>query len=598
MMTTTKRDLLAIVMGGLAIALACSIASAQQPVSPAVEPTLELTAPPSSAPPVRPQRLESGRLGPPSRISDLQTLSAVQEDGVAEGAGPLDAPPVAPQPLGIPQAPGSEADSPADAVPDAAAAQDAPAADDAAAAPQALSTSDLTSGLGTSVGVTAGAFSAAPNMIGDLFGGGLSTTGIGQPVTTQLFTRGFVISPATLPDRSDALLAFEADGGTPDDFFSSGTGTDASGDGLADTFSITEPLPPNEVPTSPGPGFTFSGGTAVFAPDGESRTAQDGAFTSGDLWFASYTFLPPSGHSGGAGDGTGVIIAGPDVATRRVKLSENFSPAPRDRCFFSYNFFNDAIGGLGDINRFVFGAERIVGSEDISVEARLPMAATYASDQTIGGRANRSFELGNITLVSKFALLRTSRLLWASGLGVTLPLADDSRLKQNGADILRIENEGVHVLPYSGVLYRISRDTSIQTFMQFDFDTNGNPVLGSFAGGPLPHLGRINDSTLMFLDAQIAHTIHRGGRRDLIQAMVSSLELHYTTTLQDADVVAGNGFFVTDLSRRFDVLNLTTGMHVQLGRSLVLTPAIGVPLRDGLDEQFDYEAVFQVNYLN
>lgn len=580
------------------MALPASIVSAQHPVSPAVEPTLELTAPPAFVPPVRPQQIESGRLGAP-QTPDVRALPRAGGGGEDAAVEPLDAPPAIPQP------PGSDAALPPDD--GAAAAQDTPAPDtaaqDAAAAPQVPPASDLTSGLGTSLGVTAGSFSAAPNMIGDLFGGGLATTGVGQSVTTRLFTRGFVISPSSLPDQSDAILAFEANGGTPDDFFSSGSGTDASGDGVADTFSITEPLPPNEVPTSPGPGFTFSGGSAVYAPDGTSQTAQDGSFSSGDLWFATYTFAPSPGQGGGSGGGgtggtAGVIVAGPDVATRRVKLSENFSPAPRDRCFFNYSFFNDTFGGLGDISRFVFGTERLIGSEDISIEARVPMAATYASDQTIGGRINRSFELGNVTLVSKFALLRTNRLLWSTGLGVTLPLADDSRLKQNGADVLRIENESVHLLPYSGLLYRLSRDTAVQLFTQFDFDTNGNPVLGSFAGGPLPQLGRINDSTLMFLDAQVAHTLHRGGRRDTVQALVASLELHYTTTLQDADAVAGNGFFVTDLSRRFDVLNLTTGLHFQLGKSLILTPALGVPLRDGLDEQFDYEAVFQVNYLN
>jgi len=67
-------------------------------------------------------------------------------------------------------------------------------------------------------------------------------------------TRGTIISG--LPGSPDAVLAYERNGGFPNDFTSvPGTGRDVSGDGFADTFNMNEPLPPNEVPTSPGPGY-------------------------------------------------------------------------------------------------------------------------------------------------------------------------------------------------------------------------------------------------------------------------------------------------------------------------------------------------------
>jgi len=54
---------------------------------------------------------------------------------------------------------------------------------------------------------------------------------------------------------------------------------------------------------------------------------------------------------------------------------------------------------------------------------------------------------------------------------------------------------------------------------------------------------------------------------------------------------------VTNLKKNFNVLNATMGAHLLVGKNVVITPGMSVPLRDGLDEQFDYEALLQVNYL-
>jgi hypothetical protein len=45
------------------------------------------------------------------------------------------------------------------------------------------------------------------------------------------------------------------------------------------------------------------------------------------------------------------------------------------------------------------------------------------------------------------------------------------------------------------------------------------------------------------------------------------------------------------------VVNATAGLHLVLRNNLIVTPAMSVPLRDGLDEQFDYEAIVHLNYL-
>ena len=46
---------------------------------------------------------------------------------------------------------------------------------------------------------------------------------------------------------------------------------------------------------------------------------------------------------------------------------------------------------------------------------------------------------------------------------------------------------------------------------------------------------------------------------------------------------------------RFDVLNLTLGVNIILNDSMTIRPAMVIPLSDGNDRQFDYEAMVQVN---
>jgi hypothetical protein len=66
--------------------------------------------------------------------------------------------------------------------------------------------------------------------------------------------------------------------------------------------------------------------------------------------------------------------------------------------------------------------------------------------------------------------------------------------------------------------------------------------------------------------------------------------------LQDTDSITGNGFTLDSATRRFDVLNATVGTHVFFGDQLTITPAFSFPLRDGDDQQFDFEGVVQANW--
>lgn len=434
-----------------------------------------------------------------------------------------------------------------------------------------------------SAGIQRGSFSAAPTMTGDLFGGGVSKVFGTQRVQFGQTLRGFILNGE--PDGSaNAVIGFGV-GGPPSDIFTTGLGTDTDANTFIDEFAIVEPLPPSNAPTSPGPGFVFVGGTAVFLGTG--------AFVNDQDWDVQYSYA----RSIGGPHNAPVILAGPDVATRRVKIAENFSPEVRDRAYMNYSYFNNAFGGLGDVNRWVLGLERILVEDMVSVEFRLPMATTLGSRQDINSPGARNYEIGNLTTIAKVVMLRDQSSIWTAGMGITAPLADDARLMQGSQTLLRIRNEAVNLLPFAAVLKRLSDDVAVQLYTQIDVDVNGNEISGNLAGGPLPVLGQLRDSTLMHIDASYHHVLLRQSRREMIREVIGNAELHYTGSLEKAGVVRGNGLTITDLAERFDVVNATFSSHWVLGENIVMTPGISIPLTTGMNRQFNYEAILQLNYL-
>ena len=53
------------------------------------------------------------------------------------------------------------------------------------------------------------------------------------------------------------------------------------------------------------------------------------------------------------------------------------------------------------------------------------------------------------------------------------------------------------------------------------------------------------------------------------------------------------GLNVTSLVNRYDVINLTLGASVLVNESFTVRPAMVIPLND---DQFDYEAMVQMNF--
>ena len=317
--------------------------------------------------------------------------------------------------------------------------------------------------------------SSAPFMIGDNFGSGLS-----QFQGVLRFNQSFTLPGQILATDINGVvttIGYEFGVLPPHDIFTLSPGSDGSGDGLVDTYAIAEPTPFSDVADVTGPRFQFSTRlprkpcTWAIVEDrrrsmGRLQIMKTGSSVTTTSWRLATVKTNRHRHR----------VSQRDVS----RFSENYCPDVRDRIFSNYGFFNNAYGGLGDVSRFIIGFERVLVDDLVSLEMRMPYAATYASTQLLEQGARRALEPGNLAVLLKGILLRDTNYVWAGGLGVTVPTAEDSRMQFGGVDLLRVENKTVHLLPFTSLLYRFSPDFAVQVLGQLDVAANGDPVQANF----------------------------------------------------------------------------------------------------------------------
>jgi hypothetical protein len=313
---------------------------------------------------------------------------------------------------------------------------------------------------------------------------------------------------------------------------------------------------------------------------------------------------------------TGLRVNNVSVGTaggdRRFKIVESNSPLPTDRVFFNYHFFANPLVNIEeepvDLNRFTFGLEKTFFGDANSVELRVPFASGYNSDQSQQEGASLSgTEFGDLALAVKRALIRGECLTISAGLGIVFPTGSDWRLFDDAGELQVVEeNEAVHLQPFLGAAWQPNDRLFALFFTQADFDASGNTVLmgNPFATSqqPIEEVGVLQDQALLFIDVNVGYWVYRNPCARWLTGIAPVAELHYSTTVQDPDVVVGpagqigmDPQFGVGFGRR-DMLNLTGGLHVQLGSLSTLTVAGVVPLKDGSgDRDYDGEFAVQLN---
>lgn len=429
-------------------------------------------------------------------------------------------------------------------------------------------------------GAFGGNLLSVPNVIGENFGGGRGRSVIADIVPYSIRVRGVVLNGT--PGAANSTLAFEAGPGeTTNDFYSQGLGRDTNGDEFVDTFDITEPVPPSNAPTSPGPDYTFDGGTASEPGNTPYRVV--------DNWTANYSY------SALLNGENGIVIPDPGggLVVGRLKIAENCSPIPRDRLFFNYSLFDNVpLTSRGvTVNRFTAGFEKTFANELMSLEMRCPMAATLDSDIVVGGPTELSNpEFGDIFLAYKALLTYGPRGAISAGLSLTVPTADDVNVYRfDGRPLVRIENDSVHLMPFLGWLWVPNRFFT-QGFLQVDVDANGNPVDVNLGRG-LTQAGRYQDETFLYADLSSGYWLWQADphSRRCLTGFAPIAEVHYNRSLQSSDVVTEGPFRIGEYHDEIQMLHLLLGGHVQMGWQTTLTSGYTVPIGNGADQLFDGE---------
>jgi hypothetical protein len=296
-----------------------------------------------------------------------------------------------------------------------------------------------------------------------------------------------------------------------------------------------------------------------------------------------------------------VPIAAGDGPT---KVADDTSPLPMDRVFFDYNFFNNALltanGDNIGLNRYSFGVEKTFFDGNASVEVKAPVDAGLNDFQDVAADtlANEGTVFGNLAVVPKVLLYRDDAFALAGGMTIGTPTAPDGELRVSSFQDIRIQNQSVHLAPFLGMLVVPGERWFSISYLQFDFDANGDPVDVTF--GSQTFHGKLRDPTLMYADVSIGYWLYRneldGGGRSYVTGIAPIIELHYTTTLQDAQGFKAFGSGVVPLAERIDVLNLTAGLQFALGSYSWLSVAGVAPLRtEPADKLFDAEVIVQFN---
>jgi len=340
-------------------------------------------------------------------------------------------------------------------------------------------------------------------------------------------------------------------------------------------------------------GLANPGETAVFnAASSQARKFPGATFPDYNI-FLVYDFVT----------GTGLIFV-PNPAdgglAGRNRVSADSNPLPRDRVIFNYDFVSN--GNLYPttpaMNRFVLGFEKTFLDGMGSVEVRMPFASTVNStsnnDGTFGsGRA----EVGNLFIVPKVLLFTNDTFVLSTGLGISVPTADDVRLQFGAADVLKIRNEAVILTPFLGSLWTPTDRFFAQSWLGFGFDTGGNPTLTNLDGNGLKGVGRLYDPSTLQLDLQLGYwLVHPSERTGTVRGLAPFVEFHFNHQLQAQNFVTDGPFSLTPSVGQLTEFNLSTGAAVQLGDNANLMLGASFPLTNAQQRFSDWQVGVRLNY--
>ena len=270
-------------------------------------------------------------------------------------------------------------------------------------------------------------------------------------------------------------------------------------------------------------------------------------------------------------------------AVRGFKISENQSPQPQDRVFYTFNYYynlNSAVNRRFDtpINdlrayRHILGFEKTFDGGRASFGIRMPIDNLYAKS-TIQGNFARpgggSTAVGNISIFTKFLVRQDPKTgsLLSAGLVVTPPTGPSSFA---GAKYIQ-SVQTTMIQPFVGYIFRRDR-FYLHGFSAFEFPVDPAEV------------------TLAYNDVGMGYFLYRDpdlNSSNFLTAIVPTAEVHINTPLNHR-----NPYDPNDPAGSANVVNLTEGVSFEFRRRSILTLGIVTPVTS--PKPFDVEALILFN---
>jgi len=317
------------------------------------------------------------------------------------------------------------------------------------------------------------------------------------------------------------------------------------------------PVPPGTPPAVPPSAQTPSDALVpeAFAQAGEGGTMPaEGYFAPffGDLIGYSGTRVVRDAH------GNTTLVRVPIPARSGMKITENESPRPMNRVFYTYNFYSDVNGSLNPgmgfgFSRHMLGFEKTFFGGDASFGMRLPFVSLS------GPQGLLDSVFGDMTVIVKYAFINNRQTgdVFSGGLAVTVPTGDGIVLDLPNAN-------GV----IDGTVQEHFHPTVLQPWLGFIRFMTPRLYAQGFSSIAVPTDSR--DVTILCNDLAFGYTIYRNPTDKFIQGIVPTVELHVNTPLNHR----GARSIPLGFS---DEVNMTCGCYMFLPRA-TLGGAVGFPM--------------------
>jgi len=283
--------------------------------------------------------------------------------------------------------------------------------------------------------------------------------------------------------------------------------------------------------------------------------------------------------------------------------NEHARAMPTDRVFVLYNHFHNALDfqsiGAGTVTRNVdlvtLGAEKTFDAGRSSLEVRLPLVGF--NDVNINGAGFDAETVGDLVLALKTLLATTDDFAIASGVALSLPTASDVSVALGSGDTLTIQNRTVRLLPYLAFQLTPDENWFFHLYAQLDATAEANRYVYRTAGTSSSN--RIADQSLFYLDWSAGYWWYRADNPHAtgLTGLASVFELHWTTAVNDAQGALIGDLPIIPTNNRFDALNATGGLHIELNSATALRVAAVLPLRQSRDNRF-FDAEVQASLIH